>query len=59
MVDRAKDLGARGLVWMVVEDDGSLRSPVAKFLSSDELDRLVLEDLGIVAVVLPRLQLAA
>ena len=34
---RAQELGARGLVWMVVEEDGSLRSPVAKFLSEDEL----------------------
>lgn len=37
LTDRAKDLGAKGLVWMVVEDDGSLRSPVAKFLSDSEL----------------------
>jgi aspartyl-tRNA synthetase len=37
LTDRAKDLGAKGLVWMVVEADGSLRSPVAKFLSAAEL----------------------
>ncbi|MGF1666094.1 MAG: aspartate--tRNA ligase [Acidimicrobiia bacterium] len=37
LTDRAKELGAKGLVWMVVEEDGSLRSPVAKFLSPDEL----------------------
>ncbi|MEX0946586.1 MAG: aspartate--tRNA ligase [Acidimicrobiia bacterium] len=37
LVEEAKRLGAKGLVWMVVEEDGSLRSPVAKFLSSDEL----------------------
>ena len=36
LVERAKGLGAKGLVWMVVEADGSLRSPVAKFLSGDE-----------------------
>ena len=36
LTDRAKELGAGGLVWMVVEDDGGLRSPVAKFLSSEE-----------------------
>ncbi len=40
LVDQAKSLGAKGLVWMVVEDDGSLRSPVAKFLSDVELDGL-------------------
>ena len=37
LVERAQALGAKGLVWMVVEDDGSLRSPVAKFLSDAEL----------------------
>jgi aspartyl-tRNA synthetase len=36
LTERAKDLGAGGLVWMVVETDGSLRSPVAKYLSEDE-----------------------
>jgi aspartyl-tRNA synthetase len=36
LVARAQDLGAKGLVWMVVEQDGTLRSPVAKFLSDDE-----------------------
>lgn len=41
LVDRAKDLGARGLVWIQVEDDGSLRSPVAKFLSEDEQSGIV------------------
>lgn len=37
LIDRAKDLGAKGLVWMVVEPD-ELRAPIAKFLSSEELD---------------------
>jgi aspartyl-tRNA synthetase len=37
LVERAQALGAKGLVWMVVEEDGSLRSPVAKFLSDSEL----------------------
>jgi aspartyl-tRNA synthetase len=40
LTDRAKDLGAKGLVWMVVEPGGSLRSPVAKFLSGTELDAI-------------------
>jgi aspartyl-tRNA synthetase len=36
LVDRARELGGKGLVWLVVEDDGSLRSPVAKFLGDPE-----------------------
>lgn len=38
---RAKELGAAGLVWMIVEGDGSLRSPVAKFLSDGEVASVV------------------
>jgi aspartyl-tRNA synthetase len=38
LTGRAKELGAKGLVWMVVEEDGSLRSPVAKFLDEGEID---------------------
>lgn len=41
LVDDAKAVGAAGLVWLVVEDDGSLRSPVAKFLSPTEQAGLV------------------
>ena len=37
LVSEAQDLGAKGLVWMVAEEDGSLRSPVAKFLTDEEL----------------------
>ena len=40
LVDRAVELGAKGLVWMVVEDDASLRSPVAKFLTAAELEAI-------------------
>jgi aspartyl-tRNA synthetase len=36
LTERAKELGAKGLVWAVVEGDG-WRSPVAKFLSQDEM----------------------
>jgi aspartyl-tRNA synthetase len=39
-VDRAKELGAEGLLWMIVEDDGSLRSPVAKFLTETQQDAI-------------------
>ena len=41
LVERAKSLGAAGLVWAVVQDDGGLRSPVAKFLSATEKAGLV------------------
>jgi aspartyl-tRNA synthetase len=45
LTDQAKQSGAKGLVWMVVEDDGSIRSPVSKFLSDAELAGIV-EDLS-------------
>jgi aspartyl-tRNA synthetase len=32
LMAEARELGAKGLVWAAVEADGSLRSPVAKFL---------------------------
>jgi aspartyl-tRNA synthetase len=41
LTEVAKANGAKGLVWMVVNDDGSLRSPVAKFLSEDEMQGVV------------------
>ena len=41
LTDRAKKLGAKGLVWVKVANDGSLDSPVAKFLSADESSALV------------------
>lgn len=36
LTERAKELGAKGLVWMVVEEDGALRSPISKFLDDEE-----------------------
>ena len=36
---RARELGAAGLVWFVLEE-GELRSPIAKFLTEDEKERL-------------------
>ncbi len=41
LTDRAKQLGAKGLVWMKVGDGGALDSPVAKFLSDTEQAELV------------------
>jgi aspartyl-tRNA synthetase len=36
LTDRAKSLGAKGLVWLKVAVDGGLESPVARFLSDGE-----------------------
>ncbi|MBK6856782.1 MAG: aspartate--tRNA ligase [Microthrixaceae bacterium] len=41
LTERAKGLGAKGLVWMKVDADATLNSPVAKFLSDDEKSSLV------------------
>src|SRR4029077_6556056 len=41
LVDRAKALGAGGLVWMRVRDGGEVDSPVAKFLSDTERPALL------------------
>ncbi len=39
LTEQAQSLGAGGLVWGVVEGGGTLRSPVAKFLSEEETGR--------------------
>ena len=39
LIDDAKELGAKGLVWAFREGDG-WRAPIAKFLSEDELKNL-------------------
>jgi aspartyl-tRNA synthetase len=39
LTEKAQSLGAKGLAWAVVEGDGSWRSPIAKFLSEDEIAR--------------------
>jgi aspartyl-tRNA synthetase len=36
MTDKAKQIGAKGLVWLKVAADGALESPVAKFLGEVE-----------------------
>ena len=36
LTDKAKKMGAKGLVWLKVAADGALESPVAKFLSESE-----------------------
>ncbi len=63
LIDEAKELGAKGLVWAFREGDG-WRSPVAKFLSAEELsalnDRLGAEqgDLLLVVADTPRVTAA-
>ncbi len=37
LTEYAKQYGAKGLVWAFVQEDGSLRSPIAKFLSPEEV----------------------
>jgi aspartyl-tRNA synthetase len=37
LTEHAKSLGAKGLVWAVLEADDEWRSPIAKFLSQDEM----------------------
>jgi aspartyl-tRNA synthetase len=44
LTEKAKELGAKGLVWGTVEG-GDWRSPVAKFLSEEEIQRAT-EELG-------------
>ena len=41
LTDRAKKIGAKGLVWMKIGADGAIDSPVAKFLSDAEKGALV------------------
>lgn len=40
LVEKAEQWGAKGLIWMVVEED-NLRSPIAKFLSEEEQKTIV------------------
>jgi aspartyl-tRNA synthetase len=37
LTEQAKSLGAKGLVWAVLEADDEWRSPIAKFLSQEEM----------------------
>ncbi len=39
----AAAFGAKGLAWAAFKEDGSVQSPIAKFLSSEELDALKAE----------------
>jgi aspartyl-tRNA synthetase len=39
LTEKAQSLGAKGLAWAVVEEGGTWRSPIAKFLSEEEIAR--------------------
>lgn len=41
LTEHAKQSGAKGLVWMVVESDAEVKSPVAKFLAPDEITSII------------------
>jgi aspartyl-tRNA synthetase len=41
LIEETKGRGAAGLVWLVVEADGAVRSPVEKFLSPEEIAGIV------------------
>ncbi|MGZ8571903.1 MAG: aspartate--tRNA ligase [Actinomycetota bacterium] len=41
LVEDAKGRGAAGLVWLVVGEDGGVRSPVEKFLSTEEIAAII------------------
>jgi aspartyl-tRNA synthetase len=41
LTEDAKTAGAKGLVWLVVSEDGTLRSPIAKFLTEEEQGELI------------------
>ncbi len=38
--ERAKELGAKGLAYMIRDEAGEIRSPIAKFLSEQEIEAL-------------------
>ncbi len=41
LTELVKDAGAKGMAYLLVEEGGSVRSPIAKFLSGEETRRLV------------------
>ncbi len=40
-IDRAKKYGAGGLIWIKVEQSNQFNSPIAKFISNDEKEKLI------------------
>ena len=41
LVDLAKDFGAKGLAYLAIQEDGSLKSSFAKFMAEGEMDGLI------------------
>ncbi len=41
LTERARRLGAKGLVWLAIEETGAVRSAIAKFLGDDGVEALV------------------
>ena len=41
LVEFAKDYGAKGLVYIAIHEDGTVKSSFAKFMTEDEMNRLV------------------
>ncbi len=41
LVDFAKDFGAKGLAYIAIQEDGSIKSSFAKFMSDEEMEALV------------------
>lgn len=41
LTEQAKKFGAKGLVWLVVETADKVKSPVAKFISTDEVSGII------------------
>ena len=41
LTERAKRFGAKGLVWLAIDDTGAVRSSIGKFLGDDGVERLV------------------
>jgi aspartyl-tRNA synthetase len=41
LTERARRFGAKGLVWLAVDESGSVRSTIAKFLGDDGVEQIV------------------
>lgn len=44
LVDQVKAWGGQGMAWLLVEDDLSLKGPIAKFLSETEVSAIITEN---------------